>query len=152
MRFKWRNGTNEDFRTIHVFGHREDIPLTEFIYRLEVSYQFWLWAYRNLHSAQGSLIHSNNEWARACGIGLHETSSWLTLPDSVNNITAGNKFLEGSLILGMIFFLMMFTWLGSYLFKGYRRRSALRLRGEEAGLGVTNYGSANEKNMAQFRD
>ncbi|KAI0343444.1 phosphoglycerate mutase-like protein [Trametopsis cervina] len=135
LRFKWRNGTNEDFRTIHVFGHREDIPLTEFIYRLE-----------------GSLIHSNNEWARACGIGLHETSSWLTLPDSVNNITAGNKFLEGSLILGMIFFLMMFTWLGSYLFKGYRRRSALRLRGEEAGLGVTNYGSANEKNMAQHRN
>ena len=36
LRFKFRNGTNEDFRTIHVFGHREDIPLTEFIYRLEV--------------------------------------------------------------------------------------------------------------------
>jgi lysosomal acid phosphatase len=37
LRFKFRNGTGEEFRTINVFGHREDIPLTEFIYRLEVS-------------------------------------------------------------------------------------------------------------------
>lgn len=36
LRFKFRNGTHEDFRTIHVFKHHEDIPLTEFIYRLEV--------------------------------------------------------------------------------------------------------------------
>ncbi|EKM53539.1 uncharacterized protein PHACADRAFT_148183 [Phanerochaete carnosa HHB-10118-sp] len=36
LRFKFRNGTEEEFRTIHVFDHGEDIPLTEFIYRLEV--------------------------------------------------------------------------------------------------------------------
>lgn len=36
LRFKFKNGTSEDFETIHVFGHQEDIPLTEFIYRLEV--------------------------------------------------------------------------------------------------------------------
>ena len=36
LRFKFRNGTEEPFRTIHVFDHREDIPLTEFIYRLDV--------------------------------------------------------------------------------------------------------------------
>ncbi|CCM06037.1 uncharacterized protein FIBRA_08283 [Fibroporia radiculosa] len=35
LRFKFKNGTNEDFETIHVFGHKEDVPLTEFIYRLE---------------------------------------------------------------------------------------------------------------------
>ena len=39
LRFKWRNGTNEDFRTVHVFGHKEDIALTEFIYRLEVNFE-----------------------------------------------------------------------------------------------------------------
>jgi lysosomal acid phosphatase len=36
LRFKFKNGTDDDFRTIHVFGHRGDIPLTEFIYRVEV--------------------------------------------------------------------------------------------------------------------
>lgn len=44
LRFKFRNGTSEEFRTIHTFGHREDIPLTEFIYRLEVclsAYRWW---------------------------------------------------------------------------------------------------------------
>ncbi|KAI0090566.1 phosphoglycerate mutase-like protein [Irpex rosettiformis] len=132
LRFKFRNGTNEEFRTINVFGHREDIPLTEFIYRLE-----------------GSIIHSNGEWARTCGIGY---SSWLSLPESVSNMTSNNKFLEGTLVLGMIFFLMMFTWFGSYLFKGYRRRrSALRLRGEETGLQTT-YGAADEKASLQYRD
>lgn len=38
LRFKFKNGTDEDFRTLHVFGHKEDIALTEFIYRLEVRY------------------------------------------------------------------------------------------------------------------
>lgn len=36
LRFKFKNGTDGDFSTIHVFGHRGDIPLTEFIYRVEV--------------------------------------------------------------------------------------------------------------------
>jgi hypothetical protein len=36
LRFKFKNGTADDFRTIHVFGHKADIPLTEFIYRVEV--------------------------------------------------------------------------------------------------------------------
>jgi hypothetical protein len=36
LRFKFKNGTADDFRTVHVFGHKADIPLTEFIYRVEV--------------------------------------------------------------------------------------------------------------------
>jgi hypothetical protein len=36
LRFKFKNGTDDDFNTIHVFGHNGDIPLTEFIYRVEV--------------------------------------------------------------------------------------------------------------------
>lgn len=36
LRFKFKNGTDDDFRTLHVFGHNGDIPLTEFIYRVEV--------------------------------------------------------------------------------------------------------------------
>ena len=40
VRVKFRNGTaTDDFETFNVFGHRGDIPLTEFIYRLEVSFE-----------------------------------------------------------------------------------------------------------------
>jgi len=35
LRIKFKNGTR-GFEDVHVFGHRADIPLTEFIYRAEV--------------------------------------------------------------------------------------------------------------------
>ena len=39
VRVKFRNGTQtDDFETLNVFGHKNDIPLTEFIYRLEVRF------------------------------------------------------------------------------------------------------------------
>jgi hypothetical protein len=37
LRFKFKNGTSGEFRTVHTFGHKDDIPLTEFIYRIEAS-------------------------------------------------------------------------------------------------------------------
>ncbi|KAJ7028368.1 histidine phosphatase superfamily [Mycena alexandri] len=51
LRFKFRNGTDdpEDWRTLHAFGHRADIPLTEFIYR-----------------AEGTSITSYKHWAQVC--------------------------------------------------------------------------------------
>ena len=40
VRLKFKNGTDSDFQTIRVFGHEEDsLPVTEFIYRLEVRVQ-----------------------------------------------------------------------------------------------------------------
>jgi hypothetical protein len=37
VRVKFKNGTQtDDFETLSVFGHRGDIPLTEFIFRIEV--------------------------------------------------------------------------------------------------------------------
>ncbi|KAI0060566.1 phosphoglycerate mutase-like protein [Artomyces pyxidatus] len=50
LRFKFKNGTDEEFRTLHVFGHKGDIPLTEFIYRVE-----------------GSVVSSNRQWLSVCG-------------------------------------------------------------------------------------
>ena len=39
IRVKFRNGTHtNDWETLSVFGHRGDIPLTEFIYRVEVRF------------------------------------------------------------------------------------------------------------------
>ncbi|KAJ7150759.1 histidine phosphatase superfamily [Mycena filopes] len=58
LRFKFRNGTADPagWRTLHAFGHRADIPLTEFIYR-----------------AEGTSVTSYKEWQRACenGAGTH---------------------------------------------------------------------------------
>ena len=35
LRIKFKNGSNE-FQTYHAFGHKADIPVTEFVYKLEV--------------------------------------------------------------------------------------------------------------------
>ena len=49
LRFKFKNGTDEDFNNIHVFEHKGDIPLTEFIYRVEVLVCPWsIWWTRDL--------------------------------------------------------------------------------------------------------
>lgn len=62
VRFKFKNGTSEGFRTLHAFAHGGDMPLTEFIYRIE-----------------NAVISSNQQWQRVCG--AKSTNSWLpTLP------------------------------------------------------------------------
>ncbi|KAJ6484066.1 histidine phosphatase superfamily, partial [Mycena sanguinolenta] len=52
LRFKFRNGTDDpdDWSVIHAFGHRGDIPVTEFVYRIE-----------------GSAITSSKQWRQVCG-------------------------------------------------------------------------------------
>ncbi len=59
LRFKFRNGTEGDFETVHVLGHKSDIPLTEFIYK-----------------TQGAQIMNNKHWKDVCGgKGVIETMS-----------------------------------------------------------------------------
>ncbi|KAK7013024.1 histidine phosphatase superfamily [Favolaschia claudopus] len=60
LRFKFQNGTedNDGWQLLHAFGHRGDIPLTEFVYRI-----------------QGSAIASNREWGHICGVPEFTTSS-----------------------------------------------------------------------------
>ncbi|KAJ7925640.1 phosphoglycerate mutase-like protein [Mycena leptocephala] len=52
LRFKFRNGTDdpEGWRVVHAFGHRADIPVTEFVYRTE-----------------GAAITTYKQWAQVCG-------------------------------------------------------------------------------------
>ena len=50
LRFKFRNGTHGDFETVHVLGHKSDIPLTEFIYK-----------------TQNAQIMNNKHWKEVCG-------------------------------------------------------------------------------------
>lgn len=51
LRIKFKNGTNEDFQTYPIFGHKGDIAVTEFMYRLE-----------------NFAISSQKQWESACGI------------------------------------------------------------------------------------
>jgi len=51
LRIKFKNGTNSEFETYHIFGHKGDIAVTEFMYRLE-----------------NFAITSQKQWASACGI------------------------------------------------------------------------------------
>ena len=37
LRTKYKNGMDEGFQTLHLFDHKEDIALNEFVYRLDVS-------------------------------------------------------------------------------------------------------------------
>ncbi|KAF8162285.1 histidine phosphatase superfamily [Mycena galopus ATCC 62051] len=52
LRFKFSNGTDDpnSWRTVHAYGHGRDIPVTEFVYRIE-----------------GSAITSNKQWHQVCG-------------------------------------------------------------------------------------
>ena len=111
LRFKFRNGTNEDFQTIHVFKHREDIPLTEFIYRLE-----------------GSVVNSNREWARACSTSSSTVQAALELIGLPESATTGNGAADAA--LGIVFTCVLFVALFFGL-RFVRAKRSVRLSGPE---------------------
>ncbi|TFK80470.1 phosphoglycerate mutase-like protein [Polyporus arcularius HHB13444] len=112
LRFKFRNGTNEEFRTIHVFKHREDIPLTEFIYRLE-----------------NSVINSNREWAQVCSTSSVDAArEVLGLPESA---TTGNALADVTIGVSLALMVLLFTF---FVGKVVRRKRAVRLAGPEESL------------------
>jgi lysosomal acid phosphatase len=55
LRIKFKNGTNDNFQTYHAFGHKADVPVTEFIYRIE-----------------NYAITSQKQWAAACSVGYND--------------------------------------------------------------------------------
>ncbi|KAL4063916.1 histidine phosphatase superfamily [Scleroderma yunnanense] len=61
VRLKFKNGTDSNFETIRVFGHEEDsLPVTEFIYRLEVRLQ------RGTPHTVPPLCHPRHEAVELC--------------------------------------------------------------------------------------
>ncbi|EMD32887.1 hypothetical protein CERSUDRAFT_57604 [Gelatoporia subvermispora B] len=109
LRFKFRNGTDGAFHTLHVFNHHEDIPLTEFIYRLE-----------------NSVIQSNGEWAEACGV----SSAW-ALPEAAS-ITSGNRTVDAVCGASLAFLLVLLAWfVTKAIQRVFMRKNYVRLQGEE---------------------
>ena len=94
---------------MHAFKHREDIPLTEFIYRLE-----------------NSVVSSNREWAQACSVGTVDAArEVLGLPEQA---TTGSPAVDAvvGVALALVVLLSMF-----FAVKIVRRRGAVRLAGPE---------------------
>ncbi|GLB38053.1 hypothetical protein LshimejAT787_0411040 [Lyophyllum shimeji] len=106
LRIKFKNGTADHFRDVHVFGHHADIPLTEFIYR-----------------AENAAITSNRQWKEACGISS-STEGIFSLPVPANSKTA---FTSAFAFVGLLA-----LFLAARLVQRSRAREArLRLPGDE---------------------
>ncbi|KAJ7215562.1 histidine phosphatase superfamily [Mycena pura] len=91
LRFKFRNGTADPdgWRVLHAYGHRSDIPLTEFIYR-----------------AEGAAITSNKQWAQVCGTNTHPNFA------ATATAAAGRRSIElavGSMVFFALFMLAAFA-------------------------------------------
>ncbi|KAJ7495082.1 histidine phosphatase superfamily [Mycena latifolia] len=103
LRFKFQNGTADPdgWRTVHAFGHRADIPLTEFIYR-----------------AEGAAITSNKQWAQVCGVPLHAEAGFAATAKRVGRSSV-------QFALGPMFFFALFI-IATLLVRASRARARAR--------------------------
>ncbi|KAF7296844.1 hypothetical protein MIND_00915700 [Mycena indigotica] len=115
LRMKFLNATEGDWKLVHPFGHKADIPLTEFIYR-----------------AEGASIKSNKEWAQVCGASGSATSSRLSLPTTAHEAARTAVPLALGMMLALLFVFVSHFVLGAVRRKREARR--VRLLGEEAQL------------------
>ncbi|KAG6881703.1 hypothetical protein C0993_000342, partial [Termitomyces sp. T159_Od127] len=117
LRIKFKNGTSDHFRDVHVFGHHSDIPLTEFIYR-----------------AENAAITSNKQWREVCNSS--DGFSNLSLPRS--NVQAA---FTGAFAFVSLLALFMLTKLVKRS-RARAREARLRLPGDEVSeVTVVNYGA-----------
>ena len=96
---------------MHVFSHREDIPLTEFIYRLE-----------------NSVINSNREWAQACSASSSTVQQAWTKLGLPERATTGNAAADAAVgfVLACVMLLALF-----FAAKFVRGKRNVRLSGPE---------------------
>ncbi|KAJ7354194.1 phosphoglycerate mutase-like protein [Mycena albidolilacea] len=98
LRFKFRNGTDDadGWQTLHAFNHRGDIPVTEFVYRIE-----------------GSAITSNKQWGQVCGAPEFRAS-------------AMNAASKGSILFSVAALLLLAMLVVARMFLRVRRASGTR--------------------------
>ncbi|KAF8883292.1 histidine phosphatase superfamily [Infundibulicybe gibba] len=109
VRVRFRNGTSDSFKDLHVFGHHADIPVTEFIYR-----------------AENAAITSNRQWKEAC-----DAKSFTM--DILGKATGGQVHGVLSGVLAFTFFLGLFVITKFVKRSRERARQArLRLEGDES--------------------
>ncbi|KAJ2922824.1 hypothetical protein H1R20_g14276, partial [Candolleomyces eurysporus] len=109
VRLKFRNGTSGYWEDIHAFGHRADIPLTEFIYR-----------------AENAAITSNQQWKQIC-------SSRGVLSTFADNTGFLNYFAsESAFTFAYVFVtLLAFYSVAKFIMKSRAEARRVRLEGAE---------------------
>jgi len=120
LRFKFKNGTDGDFNTIHVFDHHGDIPLTEFIYRVE-----------------GAAVDSNGQWMKVCGASTTSNlAKWevpsLPLLEETREQHPFATAMCGALVAAL--FLAGVLVAAKFFKRSRRGRIALRTSGDEGSL------------------
>jgi len=120
LRFKYMNGTADSARTLHVFGHKADIPLTEFIYRVE-----------------SAAIGSNAEWMKVCGASSESNPTPWSMPaiPLLQGNATQNPFATG--MYGALFaalFMLAVLYVSKYFKRLRHGRIALRTNGDEGAL------------------
>ncbi|ESK84640.1 hypothetical protein Moror_13299 [Moniliophthora roreri MCA 2997] len=111
VRFKFKNGTDSDFKTLYVYGHHADIPLTEFIYK-----------------SKGGVITSNRQWAEVCGRRRSFGAEIL------EGATGGNTILGFALAVVSLFAIVVMS---KFVKKVRNTRRTVRLEGEETYINPT---------------
>ncbi|TFK45136.1 histidine phosphatase superfamily [Crucibulum laeve] len=113
LRVRFKNGTTENFKDVHVFGHHADIPLTEFIYR-----------------AENAAITSNKQWKEVCN-AKSATFDFLEVTKSSN--------VQAAFSGAFAFVTLLCLFMVSKLVKRARersRQSRVRLHGDDETLAV----------------
>ncbi|KAG1718017.1 histidine phosphatase superfamily [Suillus paluster] len=80
LRIKFKNGTSGEFETYPIFGHKGDIAVTEFLYRLE-----------------NFAISSQKQWESACGVH----SGYFGITSAAESMNALLTVFSAFLLLGM---------------------------------------------------
>jgi len=104
LRIKFKNGTYDNFQTYHVFGHKSDIALTEFIYRIE-----------------NYAITSQRQWAAVCN---SESADDFMGTSSYGARTALAGVLAAVLLLGAFV-------INKFVKRSRRAKTQIRLQGDE---------------------
>lgn len=119
LRIKFKNGTNDNFQTYHAFGHKADIPVTEFIYRIE-----------------NYAITSQKQWAATCSVGYHDPYLHIGSQQGANSTV----FAACAAIL----FVGIFA-LAKYIKRSRARKQYIHLADDEAHVATQHVAPMTEK-------
>ncbi|KAH7908267.1 histidine phosphatase superfamily [Hygrophoropsis aurantiaca] len=113
LRIKFKNGTSDNFQSYHVFGHKSDIAVTEFIYRIE-----------------NYAITSQKQWAATCH-GNSDEEFLIGSAAAKTSITAA---------IAAVFLLGMFV-LSKFVKRSRAKAQQSRIRLADDEVSYQNYGA-----------
>ncbi|KAF7309110.1 hypothetical protein MKEN_01113100 [Mycena kentingensis (nom. inval.)] len=123
LRFKFLNAsspTGGEWEMVHPFGHKADVPLTEFIYR-----------------AEGAAISSNKQWAQVCGTTPPASTKDLPIragPGSGSGCALPSAHSVLPVAAGLLLVLVLLAGVVGFKRRAAQKEKRVRLAGAEAQL------------------